>query len=82
MFFFHRSLDNRYPSLFLSSPTYIKVVPGEGMPVAPIIPTTKAAPSTAPPQPQGKGDLILAFDIVFPETLTEEQKQLLDEANL
>ena len=52
------------------------------MPVSPIIPSTKTTSAAPPPQPQGKGDLILSFEIIFPDTLTEEQKQLLEEANL
>uniref|UniRef100_A0A8C3SJU3 DnaJ heat shock protein family (Hsp40) member B13 n=1 Tax=Chelydra serpentina TaxID=8475 RepID=A0A8C3SJU3_CHESE len=51
-----------------SSPKYFKIVPGEGMPL--------------PSDPTCKGDLVMYFDIRFPERLTPAKKQLLRQALL
>ena len=49
-------------------PGYVKIVPGEGMPIT--------------DQPGKKGDLIIEFDIVFPQSLTPDRKELVKEALL
>ncbi len=51
-----------------SRPGFQKRVPGEGMPI------TK--------NPQEKGDLIIEFDIEFPEVLAPERKDLIRRALL
>lgn len=48
------------------SPTTRKIIEGEGLPIS--------------KQPGKKGNLILDFHVVFPKTLTEEQKNLLQRA--
>ncbi|XP_030055869.1 dnaJ homolog subfamily B member 13 [Microcaecilia unicolor] len=48
--------------------TYKKVVPGEGMPLS--------------QDPKQKGDLIITFDIHFPEKLSQYKKQLIRQALL
>ncbi|KAJ8267027.1 hypothetical protein GJAV_G00137470 [Gymnothorax javanicus] len=47
-------------------PNYHKVVPGEGMPLS--------------DNPGQRGDLILQFDILFPEKLSSEKKKLIKQA--
>ena len=44
-------------------PNMIKRVPGQGLPFS--------------KEPTKRGDLIIAFDIQFPQTLTESAKQIL-----
>lgn len=51
---------------FLFSPKYSKVVPGEGMPLS--------------DNPSQRGDLIIQFDIHFPEKLSSEKKRLIKQA--
>lgn len=65
------TLDDRMlhiPINDIIKPGYKKVVPKEGMPV-----------STDPTQ---RGDLIIEFDIEFPQTLTPEKKELVKSALL
>lgn len=52
----------------LRSPTYCKVVPGEGMPLL--------------QDPRRRGDLLIYFNICFPKKLTPEKKTLLRSALL
>jgi len=54
------------PSIF--RPGYQKIVPGEGMPIS--------------KDPNKKGDLIIQFNIEFPNQLNPEQKRMLKEALL
>lgn len=49
-----------------TSPTYKKVVTGEGMPLT--------------HEPSQRGNLILTFDIQFPVKLSTERKQLIKQA--
>lgn len=49
-------------------PGYKKLVPNEGMPIS--------------SDPTQKGDLIIEFDIEFPNTLTPEKKDLVKQALL
>lgn len=61
----------RYQTLSLmryntTSPAYKKVVPGEGMPLSHDVST--------------KGNLIITFDVHFPEKLSPESKQLIKRA--
>lgn len=49
-----------------TSPEYKKVVPGEGMPLSHHVST--------------KGNLIITFDVHFPEKLAPEGKQLIKQA--
>jgi DnaJ-class molecular chaperone len=51
-------------------PKYCKKVPNEGMP----IPFAKVD-ATNFSKPLPKGDLYIRFDIVFPKSLSEDQKQ-------
>uniref|UniRef100_A0A803KHQ0 DnaJ homolog subfamily B member 13 n=1 Tax=Xenopus tropicalis TaxID=8364 RepID=A0A803KHQ0_XENTR len=65
------TLDERLLNIPINDivhPTYRKVVPGEGM--------------RLPKDPTLKGDLIIQFDIHFPEHLTPQKKQLLRKALL
>jgi len=65
------TLDDRLISIPVNdivSAGYRKVVPGEGMPIS--------------KQSHTRGDLIIAFDIEFPQRLSQEQKTLLKEALL
>ena len=50
----------------LPSPKYSKVVSGEGMPVS--------------QDPSQRGDLIIQFDIHFPQKLSAEKKHLINQA--
>lgn len=50
----------------ITSPAYKKVVPGEGMPLSHNVST--------------KGNLIITFDVHFPEKLSPESKQLIKRA--
>uniref|UniRef100_A0A6J0SFX0 DnaJ homolog subfamily B member 13 isoform X1 n=1 Tax=Pogona vitticeps TaxID=103695 RepID=A0A6J0SFX0_9SAUR len=66
-----RTLDERLLNIPINDivhPKYFKVVPGEGMPIS--------------KNPSCKGDLIMYFDIIFPERLTPAKKELLHEALL
>uniref|UniRef100_A0A8C3F544 DnaJ heat shock protein family (Hsp40) member B13 n=1 Tax=Chrysemys picta bellii TaxID=8478 RepID=A0A8C3F544_CHRPI len=66
-----RTLDDRLLNIPINDivhPKYFKIVPGEGMPL--------------PSDPTQKGDLIMYFDIRFPERLTPAKKQLLRQALL
>jgi len=61
-----RTLDGRRIPLRLAEvikPTTVRRIPGEGLPL--------------PKQPQQKGDLVIEFDIVFPENLTSNVKDIL-----
>ena len=49
-------------------PGYQKIVPGEGMPIS--------------KDPNTKGDLIIQFNIEFPNQLNPEQKRMLKDALL
>ncbi|KAG8431484.1 hypothetical protein GDO86_018562 [Hymenochirus boettgeri] len=63
------TLDERVMNIPINDivhPTYSKVVPGEGMRLS--------------KDPSEKGDLIIMFDIHFPEHLTYEKKQMLQKA--
>jgi len=63
------TLDDRLISIPVNdivSPGYRKVVPGEGMPIS------KGG--------EARGDLILAFEIEFPQRLSQDQKSLLKDA--
>jgi DnaJ-class molecular chaperone with C-terminal Zn finger domain len=51
------------------SPKSVKKVPGEGMPIH-----NEKINAKNFNKPLEKGDLYIKFDIVFPKTLTEEQK--------
>ncbi|XP_043929314.1 dnaJ homolog subfamily B member 13 [Protopterus annectens] len=65
------TLDGRLLNIPINDiigPKYRKVVPGEGMPLS------KDA--------NQRGDLVLQFDIIFPEKLTPEKKQLIRQALL
>ncbi|XP_069496235.1 dnaJ homolog subfamily B member 13 [Ambystoma mexicanum] len=65
------TLDERLLNIPINDivhPKYSKVVPGEGMPLS--------------KDPNQRGDLIIQFDIVFPDKLTPEKKQLLRHALL
>ncbi|XP_063807061.1 dnaJ homolog subfamily B member 13 [Pseudophryne corroboree] len=65
------TLDERILTIPINDivhPKYSKVVPGEGMRVS--------------KDPNRKGDLIIQFDIQFPEHLTPQKKQLLQKALL
>ncbi|KAL8424880.1 hypothetical protein Efla_002999 [Eimeria flavescens] len=60
------TLDNRTLHVKVDevvSPKFRKVVPGEGMPIS--------------KKPGEKGDLIIEFDILFPRSLTDDQKKKL-----
>ncbi|CDJ66844.1 heat shock protein 40, putative [Eimeria necatrix] len=62
------TLDNRTLHVKIDqvvNPKYRKVVPGEGMPIS--------------KKPGEKGDLIIEFDIIFPRTLSDDQKTKLKE---
>ncbi|XP_050786854.1 dnaJ homolog subfamily B member 13 isoform X2 [Gopherus flavomarginatus] len=66
-----RTLDDRLLNIPINDivhPKYFKIVPGEGMPL--------------PSNPTRKGDLVMYFDICFPERLTPAKKQLLRQALL
>uniref|UniRef100_A0A670HSS5 DnaJ homolog subfamily B member 13 n=2 Tax=Podarcis muralis TaxID=64176 RepID=A0A670HSS5_PODMU len=66
-----RTLDERLLNIPLNDivhPKYFKVVPGEGMPLA--------------SDPTCKGDLIMYFDILFPQRLTPAKKEMLRHALL
>lgn len=54
--------------LSLCSPTYCKVVPGEGMPLL--------------KDPRRRGDLLIHFNVCFPKRLTPDKKLLLRRALL
>ena len=54
--------------ILFSRPGYRKIVPSEGMPLS--------------SDPTKKGDLIIEFDIEFPQTLTPEKKNLVNMALL
>ena len=54
--------------LFYFRPGYEKVIPGEGMPIS--------------KNPNGKGNLVIRFDIEFPRQLTPEKKTLIKDALL
>ena len=54
--------------IFISSPGYTKEVAGEGMPVS--------------GEPGKKGNLIIEFDIQFPQVMTPEKKHLIRRALL
>lgn len=61
-----RTLDGRtvrVPVAEVVSPGYVKVVPGEGMPLS--------------KSPSRRGDLRIKFNVVFPSTLTRAQKDQL-----
>jgi len=63
------TLDDRLISIPVNdivSPGYRKVVPGEGMPIS--------------KEDKARGDLIIAFEIEFPQRLSQEQKSLLKDA--
>eukprot|EP00300_Choanocystis_sp_HF-7_P010787 c17154_g1_i3.p1 GENE.c17154_g1_i3~~c17154_g1_i3.p1 ORF type:complete len:370 (+),score=-31.74 c17154_g1_i3:39-1148(+) len=65
------TLDNRrldIPITDVITPTYKKVVRGEGMPIS--------------KEPGKKGDLILTFNVGFPSSLTQRQKELISQANI
>ncbi|KAK1169479.1 hypothetical protein AOXY_G8269 [Acipenser oxyrinchus oxyrinchus] len=65
------TLDGRLlniPINYIVHPRYNKVVPGEGMPLS--------------MDPTQKGDLIIQFEIHFPEKLSPERKQLIQQALL
>lgn len=65
------TLDDRLISIPINdivSPGYLKIVPGEGMPIS--------------KQPNARGDLVIAFNIAFPQHLSQEQKALLTQALL
>lgn len=60
--------DSSQPLPSIRSPSYCKVVPGEGMPL--------------PQDPRRKGDLLIYFNICFPKNLTPDKKMLLRRALL
>ena len=47
-------------------PGYVKIVPKEGMPLS--------------KQPNERGDLVISFNIEFPEHLSPDQKSLITQA--
>ena len=49
--------------IFFRSPTFEKIVKGEGMPIS--------------KKPGEKGDLILRFNVTFPQYLSEQQKSII-----
>jgi len=59
----------------VATPTSQKVVAGEGLPIPknPTAPVAAAAGDAAPPAIK-KGNLLIEFDIVFPEQLSTDQK--------
>lgn len=60
------TLDGRtltIPVTEVISPGYVKVVPGEGMPIS--------------KQPGKKGDLHVKFNVTFPSQLSEDKKRQL-----
>lgn len=64
-----KTLDDRIlhvPITDIVHPGFVKVVPGEGMPL--------------PGEPNKKGDLHIHFNILFPRKLSPDQKQLVEEA--
>lgn len=61
-----KNFSNLVPSYF--RPGYQKIVPSEGMPIS--------------KDPATKGDLIIQFNIEFPNQLNPEQKRMLKEALL
>lgn len=58
------------------TPQTIKFIRGEGMPIQ----STDPAAQLKPVHQMPKGDLYVRFDIVFPEKLTNQQKQIIVEA--
>ncbi|XP_072900124.1 dnaJ homolog subfamily B member 13 isoform X2 [Hemitrygon akajei] len=63
------TLDDRFLSIPINDivhPKYTKVVPGEGMPLS--------------KDPSSKGNLIIQFDIKFPDKLTPAKKKLINQA--
>lgn len=63
------TLDDRLihvPIVEIVKPGYVKVVPGEGMPL--------------PEDTKRRGDLIIEFDVEFPQRLSREQKILVTQA--
>ncbi|XP_072333241.1 dnaJ homolog subfamily B member 13 isoform X2 [Scyliorhinus torazame] len=63
------TLDGRFLSIPINDivhPKYTKVVPGEGMPLS--------------KDPLQKGNLVIQFDIKFPEKLTTSKKKLINRA--
>uniref|UniRef100_A0A0K6S9C6 J domain-containing protein n=1 Tax=Chromera velia CCMP2878 TaxID=1169474 RepID=A0A0K6S9C6_9ALVE len=64
-----KTLDGRDLQIKISevaTPKLRKIVPGEGMPIS--------------KTPGEKGDLIIEFDVIFPKSLTPEQKELVKQA--
>ncbi|KAH7827613.1 putative DnaJ-like protein subfamily B member 13 [Monocercomonoides exilis] len=91
------TLDKRILSIPVNEiihPGYTQIVKGEGMPMHQAPPSTSSlafsplptASSSTSPSPKAKeskkGDLIIRFEITFPEDLTEKQKELVAEAGL
>ncbi|CAJ1064196.1 dnaJ homolog subfamily B member 13 [Xyrichtys novacula] len=63
------TLDGRVLTIPINDivhPTYKKVVPGQGMPL--------------PQDPSQRGNLIITFDVKFPEKLSAESRQLIKQA--
>ena len=61
-----KTLDNRtirVPITDVVTPGYVKVVPGEGMPIS--------------KTPGRRGDLKIKFNVVYPASLTKAQKDQL-----
>ncbi|KAK2957395.1 putative Chaperone protein DnaJ [Blattamonas nauphoetae] len=79
-----QTIDGRtlsVPVTQIVHPGYTQVIRGEGMPIN-YPPTQISHPTPTKSKPKEKGDLILQFHLIFPETLSEDQKKLLKEADL